>query len=273
VDAQSDGAALSGARAVAVAAALVIALTLAVGCSGSAAADDIDGGAGGHAGGGGGTGGNGGGGDLAGVDMTGPAAGPDMVVSSDVIDRLLALTANCGAANMVSSHTYDGGGVKNVGICALQGAVYFNADMDIDCDGLPTGDKCPGPDPSYLDDTAFHNLADMPLTAAVTPYVVIPNDFTYAGLENGGNVVAVIYDHKLQFAVFGDTGPTNIIGEASYACAEKLGINPNPAIGGIDKGVSYIVFTSSDSVPHDIEDQAEAGRLGEALVAKLLADN
>jgi len=44
-----------------------------------------------------------------------------------------------------------------------------------------------------------------------------------------GNVVAVIYNHKLQYAVFGDTGPTNLIGEASYATAKKLGIDPDPA--------------------------------------------
>src|SRR5262249_40873326 len=153
--------------------------------------------------------------------------------SAALVDQLLALTKSCTAADMVSKHVYPdpGSAETNVPICALKGAVFFHADMDVDCDGRATPPKCPGPDPSYQPDTAFHNNGDKPLAAAVTPYVVIPNDFKYPGLDttNGGNVVAVIYNQKLLFAVFGDTGPTNLIGEASYACAEKLGINPDPA--------------------------------------------
>ena len=48
--------------------------------------------------------------------------------------------------------------------------------------------------------------------------------------------------------MFGDTGPENIIGEASYAIAKTLGINPDPAVGGADSGVTYIVFKSTETV-------------------------
>jgi hypothetical protein len=202
---------------------------------------------------------------------------PDLSMPSGLIDQLLKLTAVCTAANMVSKHTYPdpGSAVPNVPICALNGAVFFNSDMDIDCDGRATPGKCPGPDPSYQPDTAFHNLNNQPLEAAVTPYVVIPSDFQYAGLDtqNGGNVVAVIYNHKLEFAVFGDTGPVDLIGEASYSCAENLGINPNPATGGVNSGVTYIVFVGMSTAPTNIEDRTETATLGDALAKQLVANN
>jgi Fungal chitosanase of glycosyl hydrolase group 75 len=113
------------------------------------------------------------------------------------------------------------------------------------------------------------------LEAAVTPYVVIPNDFKYPGLDtnNGGNVVAVIYNHQLEYAVFGDTGPTNLIGEASYGCAANLGINPDPAVGGVDSGVTYIVFVGPNTAPTDIENQAETRQLGASLAMQLISNN
>src|SRR6476619_2416665 len=60
----------------------------------------------------------------------------DLGHGSDVVDKLLALTASCTTANMVSAHTYPDPGsmVHDVPICALKGALFFNADMDIDCD-------------------------------------------------------------------------------------------------------------------------------------------
>jgi glycosyl hydrolase group 75 (putative chitosanase) len=256
---------------------LAILLALAAGCSGSGGGtgNGGNGGAAGNGGGGNG-GGNGGMPDLAsGGTLDGGSA--DLGLGSDVIDKLLALTADCTAAKMVSTHVYPNAGsmVTDVPICALQGAIFFNADMDIDCDGRMTPGKCPGPDPSYQPDTAFHNLADQPLEAAVTPYVVIPADFAYSGLDtvNGGNVVAVVYNHQLQFAVFGDTGPTDIIGEASYACGESLGIDPNPATGGVGSGVTYVVFVGAGTAPHDIENRTETLQLGNQLLTQLLANN
>jgi hypothetical protein len=229
-----------------------------------------------------GSGGDGGAFDLASGGLVDLASGAlvdggstDFALGSDVVDKLLALTADCTTARMVSTHVYTGGTNASVPICALTGAVFFNADMDIDCDGRMTPGKCPGPDPSYLPDTAFHNLQDQPLEAAVTPYVVIPSDFAYAGLDtvNGGNVVAVVYNHQLEFAVFGDTGPTDIIGEASYACAQNLGIDPNPATGGIGSGVTYVVFVGAGTAPHDIESGSETAALGQQLLTQLLAKN
>src|SRR6478735_8596085 len=66
--------------------------------------------------------------DLSSSDLS----SSDLSLGSDVVDKLLALTASCTAANMVSAHTYPDPGsmVNDVPICALKGALFFNADMD-----------------------------------------------------------------------------------------------------------------------------------------------
>jgi len=237
--------------------------------SGGGSAGTSTTGAGGNAGTGGrSTGGNGTDAGRGGAGIGGSNGGID---AGNLVDQLLALTQGC--AKIVSSHTYKLDNGQAVNICGLNGAIYFTADMDIDCDGRNIGDgKCPGNDCCYQPDTAFHNNAGQPLAASVTPYVVIPNDFHIAGLA-GGNVVAVIYNRQLEFAVFGDTGPIDIIGEASYACAAGLGINPDPGNGGIGSGVTYIAFTGTGAKPADIENQSQTATLGQQLAQMLLQSN
>jgi hypothetical protein len=75
----------------------------------------------------------------------------------------------------------------------------------------------------------------------------------------------------VEYGVFGDEGPSSIIGEASYAMASSLGIDPDPSTGGVDTGVAYIAFTGSDAVVPVIEDHAMATALGEAKARALLA--
>jgi hypothetical protein len=198
----------------------------------------------------------------------------DQVADAVTADSLLALTNN--GCKVVSQHSYALDNGTQVNICSLNGAIYWKADMDIDCDGKRTTQCNETTDCCFQPDTAFHNLADQPLTASITPYIVIPNDFTFPGLDttNGGNVTAVIFNGKLQYAVFGDTGPTNIIGEASYACAQKLGINPDPSNGGVGGAVvTYITFVGSGTRPSDIENQTETATLGDKLATQLIANN
>src|SRR5438045_93975 len=161
--------------------------------------------------------------------------------------------------------------VIKAAIYQLKGALYWVSDMDGDRDGLPTagnGDKAT--DCCFMMDTALHANGHA-LAAAETPYVVIPNNFH--GLDVG-SIVAVIYSGKIQYAVIGDTGPPDIIGEASYATAEKLGINPSATDGGINgRSVTYIAFTGAGVSPKNAEDQAEINALGEKLLARFLTDN
>jgi hypothetical protein len=221
------------------------------------------------------------------------------IVGSPAVERLLTLTNGCSAANKIPSDTdkftTDSG--KTVHVCALPGAegtanpggaIYWTADMDIDCDGATT-EHCPGSgadkDPSYYYQTSFagpHSAQskDGPaLSAEKTPYVVIPDEIKNVDQQNGGNIVAIIYNGQIEFAVFGDQieyqsgDDGEPIGEASVRAAIGLGIPASPATGGVSGGVTYIAFTGEGSQPKDMEDLAEIQALGAKLLESLLANN
>jgi hypothetical protein len=190
------------------------------------------------------------------------------------------LLAAASACNVISSSGYktddEAGLPANIDVCGLTGAVFWKADMDIDCDGKETTQCNASTDPSFYAGTAASDSNGDPLDAAALPYVVIPSkstrfDYAAAGIKLGA-VVAVIYQGQVQYGVFGDTGPSNIIGEASYAMAASLGIDPDPATGGADSGVTYIVFTGAGAVVAPIEDHAAAVALGQSLAAQLVAN-
>ncbi|WP_327433309.1 glycoside hydrolase family 75 protein [Streptomyces sp. NBC_01236] len=187
---------------------------------------------------------------------------------------LLAKVTSC---SQISNGKYktDDETSATVPVCGKNGAVFWKADMDIDCDGQVTS-KCNGDtDPWFQDDTAFHQSDGKALRAESLPYVVVPSSssiwkYTSAGIKGGG-VVAVIYNGKVEYAVVGDTGPTKIIGEASYATAKALGIDPDPETGGADSGVTYILFKNSQVSP--IESHSAAVSLGDSLAKQFLQNN
>ncbi|MET7660391.1 glycoside hydrolase family 75 protein [Streptomyces sp. NPDC005356] len=187
---------------------------------------------------------------------------------------LLAKVTSC---SQISNGKYrtDEETSATVPVCGKNGAVFWKADMDIDCDGRITTQCNADTDPWFQDDTAFHQSDGKPLSAEKLPYVVVPSSsgiWNYAGAGiKGGGVVAVIHNNKVEYAVVGDTGPDKIIGEASYATAKALGIDPDPETGGTDSGVTYIVFKNNQASP--IESHSAAVTLGDSLAKKFLQDN
>ncbi|WP_055493821.1 glycoside hydrolase family 75 protein [Streptomyces sp. TP-A0356] len=187
---------------------------------------------------------------------------------------LLAKVTSC---SQISNGKYrtDQETAATVPVCGKNGAVFWKADMDIDCDGQTTSKCNSSTDPWFQNDTAFHQSDGKPLRADSLPYVVVPSPsgiWKYSGSGiKGGGVVAVIYNNKVEYAVVGDTGPTQIIGEASYATAKALGIDPNPATGGADSGVTYILFKNSQVSP--IESHSAAVTLGDRLAKQFIAGN
>ncbi|WP_329163666.1 glycoside hydrolase family 75 protein [Streptomyces anulatus] len=144
--------------------------------------------------------------------------------------------------------------------------------MDIDCDGRRTRACNRKTDPYFLPETAFQSSRGEPLDSAVLPHVVVPGpgkvwDYRKSGLT-GGSVVAVVYRDRVRYGVIGDTGPTGIIGEASYAMAKALGIDPDPSTGGAESGVTYIAFKNSRISP--IESHARARSRGGALAREFV---
>ena len=209
----------------------------------------------------------------AGADPAADAAAvPD--ADADPVPALLALVAGCDD-KLGGGYAPDHGGPEDIDVCGLDGAVYWKADLDIDCDGV-VSDVCNwDTDPWFQDHTSATTSTGEWLDAASLPFVVLPQpshrwSFHAAGLDHG-NVIAVIYDGKLQFGVFGDQGPREIIGEASYRMAELLGIDPHPIDGGADSGAVYIAFPGDSGRVEIIEDHAEAVAVGQARVAELLA--
>ncbi|MFE5755070.1 glycoside hydrolase family 75 protein [Streptomyces massasporeus] len=186
--------------------------------------------------------------------------------------ELLAKVRDCAPVSR-GRYRSDNGAPANIPVCGTRDAVFWKADMDIDCDGSP-GPRCNGrTDPYFAASTAYAQSDGRPLSAERLPFIVVPApsslwDYRDHGI-GGGSVVAVVYRDRVQYAVVGDTGPQGIIGEASYATAEGLGIRADPHGGGAPSGVTYIVFKNTKVSP--IEDHAAAVTEGER-VARRFAD-
>ncbi|MEU6816672.1 glycoside hydrolase family 75 protein [Streptomyces sp. NPDC046860] len=183
--------------------------------------------------------------------------------------ELRARTRDCA---QVSHGRYreDAAGPAKVAVCGTRDAVFWKADLDVDCDGR-SGTRCNRrTDPYFSPATAFPQSDGRPLDAERLPYIVIPPasgiwDHRAHGVR-GGSVAAVLYRDRIAYAVVGDTGPRDIIGEASYATARALGIDPDPRGGGTPSGVTYIVFRDARAQP--IENHADAVAKGERLARK-----
>lgn len=197
-----------------------------------------------------------------------PAAGPSA-------EQLLEKVKTCDDQISNGEYATDDGGSAEIPVCGKSGAVHWKADLDVVCDGQES-DKCnSSTDPNFLPETAWTQSDGQPLDSADLPHIVVPLpsdiwDPADSGIENGvGNVAAVIYNGKVVYGVVGDKGPDNIIGEASYAMAEALGANPDPASGGVDASeVTYIVFPDEKVDP--IEDKAKAKEVGERQATKFV---
>jgi Fungal chitosanase of glycosyl hydrolase group 75/Extensin-like protein C-terminus/Bacterial Ig domain len=126
------------------------------------------------------------------------------------------------------------------------GQIYIDADMDIDADGSPnatTIDPCCG----QLE-TSFKYSDGKSVDSEKVPYFVLPNYwFSSKGIELG-DIAAIIYKGKVEYAIFADVGPAIKIGEGSIALARSLGhelLIGGIVKSGIDKDVIYIIFPGS----------------------------
>jgi len=188
------------------------------------------------------------------------------------------LLAKVNTCNQVSNGRYKTDSETNatIPVCQKTGAVFWKADMDIDCDGIRTTQCNENTDCCFLPDTACHTSNNRPLNAAQLPYVVMPSAsgiWNFNNFQIGcGTVVAIIFNNQVLYAPVGDTGPAQIIGEASYAAADVLGIDPDPKTGGVDSGVTYIVFQGSRRVS-PIENHNNAVTLGQTLARTFVNNN
>jgi hypothetical protein len=134
--------------------------------------------------------------------------------------------------------------------------LYLDSELQLDTDGWPVGkgkgDKSWQPTTSvrYTDNGAS-------LDANRVPYFVLPLPKSWA---NGrgiflGDYAAVLYKGKVTYAVFGDEGPDDLIGEGSIRLLRALGeerLKPNGRIlnAGAGPGIVTIVFPGSGQPAH-----------------------
>ncbi|MFC8995970.1 glycoside hydrolase family 75 protein [Streptomyces rochei] len=184
---------------------------------------------------------------------------------------LLARVRDCDPVSKGRYRT-DAGRPADVPVCGTDEAVYWKADLDVDCDGRP-GDRCNSrTDPHFTPATAYTQSDGRALDAERLPYVVVPEPGEIwdhrADDVHGGSVAALVHGDRVRYAVVGDIGPRDLIGEASYAAAESLGIPADPQGGGVASGVTYIVFKGSEVEP--IEDEDAAEKAGERLAREFV---
>ncbi len=197
-----------------------------------------------------------------------PDAGPLPVTADAVLARL----GDCARIGGDYKTDNEPDLPENIPVCGDSGVVWWLSDMDIDCDG-GRETTCTD-DPWYLPETSATDSSGDPLDANTLPFVVIPlpsSRFRFADHDIAlGQVALVIYEGRMAWAVFGDEGPSGIIGEGSYALAEELGIDPDPATGGADSGVTFVIFTGDAARVTHNEDHDEAVRVGEAAARAFL---
>ncbi|MFE2042040.1 glycoside hydrolase family 75 protein [Streptomyces sp. NPDC059477] len=208
------------------------------------------------------------------ASVSGPPSRHILAVPGEGAVSAAALLARVRDCTPVSRGRYrtDGGTRARVPVCGTHGAVFWKADMDIDCDGR-AGRHCNArTDPYFSPHTAFPQSDGQALNSEELPYVVVPVpsaiwDHGDDGVR-AGTVAAVVYRDRVRYAVVGDRGPRDLIGEASYATARELGIDPDPRHGGTASGVTYILFKNSTVTP--IEDHPAAVREGERLAREFV---
>jgi len=134
------------------------------------------------------------------------------------------------------------------------GELYYDSLLDLDTDGS----RFAAQDATGQSDTSLHQPDGKPVDSDSVPFFVLPGSF---GEELGfslGDVAAVIFEDKIEFAVFADHGPSKKLGEGSIALHRSLG---HETIRGgklhdeaIDANVLTIVFPGSgDGTPQTPE--------------------
>jgi len=173
----------------------------------------------------------------------------------------------------------------NVNVYQVATGVYaYSSSMAIDDDGSD-----PDPDPDHQGDTTFQDSNGKQLAAHHVPYFVLGDDcwdkktpcphFFYKEHGISGRQFALVfYKSKVIGAIFGDTQTGNDqttssndsreLGEASVKAASLLGIPSSGTTGGVDNGVTVVIFSGSSWVVNGTN--ANLSNNAQALVQKAL---
>jgi hypothetical protein len=103
------------------------------------------------------------------------------------------------------------------------GQLYYDSHLDLDSDGSRFANQ----DPTGQSQTSLHQPDGKSVDSDAVPYFVLPRTGLYQhfGIELG-DVAALIYRDRVEFAVFADKGPKRKLGEGSIALHRSLGHDP-----------------------------------------------
>lgn len=175
---------------------------------------------------------------------------------------LAGVKKNSTSANQVNTkpHINTMTRAQNVNVYQVANGVYaYTSSMAIDDDGSD-----PDPDPDHQGDTTWHDSNGKALAAHHVPFYVLGDDcwdrktpcphFFYK--EHGMSArqfALMFYNGKVIGSIFGDTQTANNqttsdndsreLGEASVKAAQLLGIPSSGTTGGVDNGVTVVMFS------------------------------
>src|SRR3989440_4720853 len=202
---------------------------------------------------------------------------------------LAGVQANMTTANKVNSkpHINTMTRAQNVNVSQVASGVYaYTSSMAIDTDGSD-----PDPDPDHQGQTTFQDSNGKALGAHHVPFYVLGDDcwdrktpcphFFYKEHNIKGRQFALMfYNGKCIGSIFGDTQTANNqttsdkesreLGEASVKAAQLLGIPSSGTTGGVDNGVTVVMFSGPSWVVNGTNANLNANT--QALVQKALDD-
>jgi hypothetical protein len=200
---------------------------------------------------------------------------------------LAGVKKNSTAANKVNTkpHINTMTRAMNVNVYQVVPGVYsYTSSLAVDDDGSD-----PDPDPDHQDQTTFQDSAGKQLAAHHVPFFVLGDDcwdrktpcphFFYKEHNIHGREFALMfYKSKVIGAIFGDTQTGNNqttsqndsreLGEASVKAASLLGIPDSGTTGGVDNGVTVVIFSGPSWVVNGTNAQLNGN--AQALVSKAL---
>jgi hypothetical protein len=218
------------------------------------------------------------------ASTTSPKASAKAVTAAQA---LAAIKKNMTAAKQVNTkpHINTMTRAKNVNVYQVASGVYaYTSGMAIDTDGSDSD-----PDPDHQGQTTWHDSSGKALGAHHVPFYVLGDDcwdrkspcphFFYKEHHMTGRQFALMfYKGKVIGSIFGDTQTANNqttsdndsreLGEASVKAAQLLGIPSSGTSGGVNNGVTVVIFSGSSWVVNGTNSNLNAN--AQALVTKAL---
>jgi len=215
--------------------------------------------------------------------VTSAAAAPSFTAAQ----VLAGVKKNSTTANKVNSkpHINTQTRAMNVNVFQVASGVYaYSSSLAVDDDGSD-----PDPDPDHQNQTTFQDSNGKQLAAHHVPFYVLGDDcfdrktpcphFFYKEHNIKGRQFALMfYKSKVIGAIFGDTQTGNDqttssndsreLGEASVKAASLLGIPSSGTTGGVDNGVTVVIFSGPSWVVNGTN--SNLNTTTQALVTKAL---